>query len=253
MKIILSMPEENILLKNCKSYVELDTILSHFSSKEDIVLRLGLEDEAELRVLDNNGNDIAYNSDLIRSTLSFYEKNKGDEFVDWIYDSSKDKKTCDKNGTKLRQYFLNKLMDFSKTDKNDDMNVNNPEVKRLYRTCLRIIEQLEFFDGSYGTLDLFQQQITPFINEYVKKNGKYDYSYMRKFVSSLDVVYDYNFIKPKIDLISFSEEEQNKIIEDFNAKIHNYFYERKQVTFDDLQLDNQKEFLDEFDKKKLNL
>ena len=254
MKIILSTPNENILLKNCKSYIELDKILSHFSSKEEILFRLGYdEDEARISVLDNNGLEIPYNSKLIRSVLSFYEKDKGNEFVDWIYDSSKEKEFCDKNSGKLRQYFPNKLTDFTKTDENDDRSVNNPEVRRLYRTCLRVIEQLEFFDGSYGALELFKKQIIPFIEEYVKRNGKYDYSYMRKFAASLDVVYDYNFIEPKIDLVNFSEEEQDKIIEDFESKIHNYFYERKQITFEDLQSNNQKEFLDEFNKKKLNL
>ena len=92
MKIILSTPNENILLKNCKSYIELDKILSHFSSKEEILFRLGYdEDEARISVLDNNGLEIPYNSKLIRSVLSFYEKDKGNEFVDWIYDSSKEK------------------------------------------------------------------------------------------------------------------------------------------------------------------
>lgn len=266
MRIILSTPNNKILLKNCKSYLELDKIISAFSSKNEIIAKLDLDEDAELIVLDNDGKQIVCDCDLIRKTISFYEQDKGNEFIDWIYEGSQGDEYGANNRGRLHEYFLNSMNDLA--NENNKLNTKIAEGRRLHGLCLNIVKELGFFDGTPATLKQFRDYIVPSMNEYVKRNSKYDYAYMRKFVTSLVCFFGYKLEEPKIDVKTTTFEEQEKILKEFKTRIHNHLYDQKQVTISDLENQkeevvpiydengikiDEKEFLEEFIAKKLHL
>lgn len=233
MKIILRTLKDEILLKNCRSYLELDKILSYFASKEEIVARLNYnDDEAKILVLDNNGNEIPYSSDIIRATLSFYEQEKGEEFINWIYESSSKGENSGYNSGRIHYFFLGRLRDFNMVE--GENNVKNPEGERLHSIINKLIDKLDYYDNSAGNLRVYKDKILPLLNEYVKRNGRYDYNYMRKFASALYFIYDYEFDKPKIEIREQREDEKDRIVNNFETAIHNYFYPQRQVRFEDI-------------------
>ena len=110
MKIILKTLDDEVLLKKCTSYLDLDKTLSSFSSKKDMLDKLGLNEEMdEIIVLDNNGKQIDYDPDILRKTLSFYEKGKCEDFIEWIYRCNSELDLSKLNGDKLEKYFIGRL------------------------------------------------------------------------------------------------------------------------------------------------
>lgn len=273
MKIILRTLDDEVLLSNYNSYLELDKTLSSFSSKKDFLDKLGIEEElGEIVVLDNNGKEIDYNPELLRTTLSFYKKGKGYEFARWIYQGSSEKEQAPQNEDKLALYFLDRLNDFKKDvpeDEFDINNISNKEGQRLYTLIKNIKDNLLVFIGDPRMLSMFEYEILPGIDSYIKKGQDYDYAYMRKFVSALDSKYGYKLAEPKIEVEEINKGIQDNIVNDFKTKIHNHFYPKKQVNFDDIIPSeetkvtslydengikyDEKEFLEEFNKKKLSL
>ena len=112
MKIILKKIDgDEIVLKNCKSYEQLDKIIASFSSSGEIIEELGLDIETtDIIILDNNGGQIDFNPGLLNIVLSYYEQNKGDEFIKWIYDSSVESPYGEKNKSTLYQFFNGRLL-----------------------------------------------------------------------------------------------------------------------------------------------
>ena len=171
------------------------------------------------------------------------------------------------------------MYDFIKEQDEDEFDTNsikNQEGKRLFELIKNIKDNLSVFKESdylFGKdeehpLVKFEFAILPDIDSYIKKGNYYDYAYMRKFISSLVSDFGYELKKPEIELIDRDEQLRDKTIKEFNTKIHNYFYPKKQVTLDDvvnleeevtpkydengIKID-EKEFLEEFNKKKLSL
>lgn len=261
MKIIVEYQGEEILLKNYNSYLSLDRTLSLFKSKEDLMESLGLNPEFDsVVILDNNGGFIPFNSKVINETLSFYEQGKGEEFINWIYDSSCDPKYWKTNAIKLSSYFILRSDELNR----ETINKSNPESNRLKRIVKIIKNNLEMFRNLPESLKNFRNDIVPYMCEYVTKNGTYDYAYMRKFVSTLTSVYEYELKESNIKLSETSDKEREKVLEYFKTAIHNHFYDRKQVTIDNVVIDDErepiydengikideKEFLEEFAVKK---
>lgn len=228
MKIIAEYQGEEILLKNYNSYLSLDKTLSLFESKDHLQARLDLDlDEDRLFILNNNESQIPYNASAIRATLSFFEQGKGEDFVNWIYDSATTSDNWKSNANKLSVYFITRINMLDNEEK------ANPESNRLKKIVRKIKSNLEMFRCSPEALKDFKNDIVPYINEYVKKNGVYDYSYMRKFVSEL-VNDGYVLNEPNITLREINENEQEKVIDELRVNIDNNNYSKKQISFDDL-------------------
>ena len=72
MKVIADFRGERILLKNYKSYLELDKDFLSFKSKEDLLVKLGLEPNIDdIYIIDNNDKEIDFDYQIIRTTLGF--------------------------------------------------------------------------------------------------------------------------------------------------------------------------------------
>lgn len=267
MRIVAEYRGEEIVLKKYTSYLDLDKDLSSFDSIEEIMSKMGFDPRGDsISILDNNGNPLNYDFKVARETLSFYEQKKGDEFVRRIFYSA-----CDNyhNKNKLFAFFSDRIVDFTKNNsKFDENSINNSEGKRLYSVIKNIRKSLITFGSSTSTLEMGKEEILKNLEDYVKKDNSYDYAYMRKFASSLSTNYKYNFGKPKIKIREISEEEKDKLIYSFNTAIYNYGYPKRQVTLDELTREDiipisvydedgikndEKEFLEEFNKKKLSL
>lgn len=267
MRVIVEYKGEEIVLKKYTSYLDLDKDLSSFDSIEEIMSKMGLDPRGDsITILDNNSKPINYNFKVARETLSFYEQKKGDEFVRRIFYSA-----CENyhNKNKLFSFFSDRLIDFTKKDPNFTENsINNSEGRRLYSVIKNIRKSLITFGSSKSTLEMGKEEILKNLEDYVKKDNSYDYAYMRKFASSLSNNYKYNFGNPKIKIREVSKEEKDKLIYSFNTAIYNYGYPKRQVTLDELTREDvmptsvydedgikndEKEFLEEFNKKKLSL
>ena len=267
MRVVAEYRGEEIVLKKYNSYLDLDKDLSSFNDKEELMEKIGLDPEVDnITILDNNGNIIDYDFKVARESLSFYEQKKGDEFIRWIFYSA-----CNNyhNKNKLLSFFSDRIIDFTKNDKNFSENsINNNEGKRIYSVIKNIRNNLIMFGSSTSTLEMGKNEILGHLENYVKKDNKYDYAYMRKFASSLSTKYKYNFEEPKIEIKQTNNEEQIKVLETFKTSIHNFVYPKKQITLDELTKEDikpifmynengikndEKEFLEEFNKKKLSL
>lgn len=265
MRIIAEYKGEEIVLKKYTSYLELDKDLLSFEDKKDLMGKLGLDKRTDdIYILDNNGHFVIYDPEIVRTTLSFYENKKGDEFVRWIFYSACNTHDKGLNKNKLSKYFMNRSFDFNKgkgKDEFDINDINNNEGRRLYSLIMDIITGLGLYSpaalNSLGTKD-----VLPKIESYVKKDNKYDYAYMRKFACVLRRDFDFRFRKSGIDLIKVNEKDQERVLTEFKTSIHNNTYPKKQVTFNDLVDDetvptydengikiDEKEFLDEFKMK----
>ena len=101
------------------------------------------------------------------------------------------------------------------------------------------------------------------MSAYLQRNNIYDYVAMRNFAIKLKS-YNFEYMKPNIDLKEIDKKEQSKILESYMTPIHNYAYSKKQITLDELTKENEeesvydengiktdeKEFLEEFAIKK---
>lgn len=242
MKLYVKYNGEDIFLKNYNSYLSLDKMLSLFESKEHLMTLLDLDPEVDnLFILDKNDKPLLINNKLSRTTVSFYEQGKGEEFVNWIYDGVTNNKNAKMNAAKLSRYFVIRLHEL-----NDEIQKKpNPEGRRLQKIVRKIKENLEMFRGSPEALKSFEKDIVPPINEYIKRSGTYDYAYMKKFASSLISSFEYEVEEPSIRLRDINEKEQEAVIEGFKTVIYNHFYPRRQVTIDNVVLDEQEPIYDE--------
>lgn len=258
MQVIAGYEGENILLKKYTSYLELDRDFSNFHSIEELKAKLDFEDGDWINVFDNNKNIIHFDSELVRETISFYENKKGDEFVEWITNSSRDIK---KNNKVLFTFFSDRLLDFTKGKDNFSINdINNAEGKRLYQTIKKIRNIFEIYGDDLGNFDLANDKLKKEISEYLKKDGEYNYGYMRKFVITLSEMYGFITKIPSVNPKEITSEEQEKVLEKYRTAIHNHNYSKKQITIENVDLNeeskpiydengiklDEKEFLEEF-------
>jgi hypothetical protein len=270
MKLFVEYKGKKILLKNYTSYLSLDKTLSSFESKESLMNRLGLDLEQDnIYIEDNNGKEMEFNPNVLRTVLSFYEQGRGEDFVKWIYSGISDPNYGWKNKGKLTHYFCERQLDFIKDipEKDFDVNnINNQEGKRLYSLIKKIKESLIIYDVIPATFETFKFEIIPDLDKYIRKNDSYDYAYMRKFIMSLVSDFNYELKEPEISLRDINSHEQEKIIKDLETKIHNYIYSKNQITLDELSNEevipmydedgiklDEKEFLEEFNTKKIHL
>lgn len=262
MKVIADFRGERILLKNYKSYLELDKDFLSFKSKEDLLVKLGLEPNIDdIYIIDNNDKEIDFDYQIIRTTLGFYEQKKCDEFTRWIFNSA-----CDNyhNKNKLFAFFNDRLIKL-----NNEINENNTndQLELIKKKTKDVKDSLIMFGYSTGMLRQGRNEVLKNLEEYLKTDNKYSYASMRKMSSSLKNKYSYNFnstiLKDDIDL-----ERQSKVIKEYKTSIHNYVYNKKQITIEKLTKTgiepnstydengikiDEKEFLEEFNKKKLHL
>lgn len=270
MKLVANYRGEEIPLKTYKTYYELDKELINFKSKAELMNKLGLvEDVDDIYVRINKDTKSDIDIDALRATLSFFEQGKNDQFVDWIY-SSASKSKSNKNKTKMRLFFSDRLLDFTKGDENFSINnINNAEGKSVYLTIKNTIKQIEMFGfrevtNKHWAIDYVgRQNVIDQLRAYVKRNGIYDYVAMRNFATKL-TSYKFDFAKPNVELIEINKEKQANILESYMTPIHNYAYSKKQITLDELTEDkkmnsvydengvkvDEKEFLEEFAIKK---
>lgn len=265
MRVVAEYNGEEIILKRYNSYLDFDRDLSQFHSLEELKAKLDLSDDDSIRILDNNNNPIYFNSDIIRKTLSYYENNKGDQFINWIIDSAREN---DIDRTKLIIFFSDRLFDFTKGKDDFSINdINNAEGRRLYKTIRNIRHVFDMYGDTKDCFEWYSKEIRQAIPDYVKKDGEYNYGYMRKFIVSLANIYEYTTKEPDVIPKEITEEEQEKVLEKYKTAIHNHIYPKKQMKIDDLpeieeekpkydengiKLD-EKEFLEEFNAKKLHL
>lgn len=258
MKIVLRTLDEEIVLKKYNSYLDLDKVLTTFHNNEEILAKLNLDEEtSEIVVLDNHDREMEYNTDILKKTLAYYTSGKGEEFISWIFDATADSKLGSLNTSKLLQYFIIKSNDFTKGDANFDANnINNPAGQILFSLIGKIKEELNMYNVSPETYEKNRNKIEPFINEYVKRNGEYDYAAMRKFANTLAVDIYYQFGKTDIKVKEATEEEQETILKDFENTIRKHFNQtveesiEQETTYDENGIKNEeKEFLEEFNKK----
>ena len=234
MRVVANYRGEEIVLKKYTSYLELDKDLSSFDSSEELMGKMGFDPSIDdsITVLDNNGKPIDYDFKAARETLSFYEQRKGDEFVRWIFYSARNNYH---NKKKLIAFFDDRVLDFTKNNSNfDESSISNSEGKRLYSVIKNVRKSLNMFGLNTSTLDMGKSEILRNLEDYVKKDGSYDYAYMRKLACSLSKNYKYNFDKPKVQIEQVSEKEKDKIVYTFNTAIYNYGYPKRQVTLDEL-------------------
>ena len=236
MRIVAEYRGEEIVLKKYTSYLELDKDLSSFNNYEDLMKKIGLDSKIDsITILDNNKNAVDYDFETARKSLSFYEQKKGDEFVRWIFYSA-----CNnyRNKNRLLSFVNDRILDFTKNDKNFDENsINNNEGKRLYSVIQSTRNSLIMFGTSTSTLEMGRNEIIGNLENYVKKDNRYDYAYMRKFAISLKTKYKYNFNTPKIMIKQVKDEEQVKVLDTFKASIQKYIYQKNQITIDELTRD----------------
>ena len=242
MKIIAECKGEKIVLKKYSSYLDLDKDLSQFHSIDELKAHLNLEDEDKILVLYND-KPIPLNFDMMRKTISYFENKKGDDFVDWILDSVDNK---DDRGM-LSAFFDDRLLGFTKNQTNFGVeNIDNPEGRRLYKVLGTIRSSLQLYDNDkYFLTHLLEfsedeikakikENLKGAISEYLKKDGEYNYGYMRKFIVALANNYKYTINEPTVEPIEITAVEQDKVVNEFETVIHNHNYPKKQVTFDDL-------------------
>lgn len=259
MKVFLKHEDDKILLKNYKSYQEMDHDLLQFSSEEELIRKLGLRLETdEIIIEDNNNNKVVYDFNAERAALSFYEDKKGDEFVSWIYRSGFEIPS-NKRRYKLLAFFEDRLNEFNASD------ISYSEGRRTYNLVDKIKDNLICFkDSSDYVLRTHINKVTKDIEDYLKEDNKYNYARMRRFASVLVQNYDFKLIEPSVKIYEIDEEKQSKVLKDYMAKIHNFAFENKQVRMDELvneeEIDtiydedgiknDEKEFLEEFKVKK---
>lgn len=242
MRVIAKCKGEEIVLKKYNSYLDLDKDLSQFHSIDELKAHLSFEDEDNISVLYKD-KIVPLNFDMMKKTISYYENNKGDEFVDWILesvDSKEDRKI-------LSVFFDDRLLGFTKNQINFGVdNIDNPEGKRLYKVIGDIRSSLQLFDNDKYLLThllesseeeikgKIKEKLKGAISEYLKKDGEYNYGYMRKFSITLANNYGYTINEPTVEPKEITAVEQDKVVNEFETAIHNHNYPKKQVTFDDL-------------------
>ena len=271
MKVFAEYRGEEIFLKNYNSYAELDKDLLSFCSKEEIMSKLGLDPSIDsIYILDNNERMKDFDFSTIRTAYSFYENKKGDEFTRWLFMAA-----CDNyhNNKKLTSFFNDRLLRFTNGKSNSSINdVQNKEGKRLHELTKKIRSYLYTYGNSTGTLREFRGIVLGSLEDYLKKNNKYDYYYMRSFALSLVKYYKYNPGKANIKMHALDLNKQREVLEEYKKSIAGYIELSKQnkrkaldemtsedimpsFTYDENGIKNSEiEFLEEFkDKKNLHL
>lgn len=270
MKLIANYRGEEISLKTYRSYYELDKELINFKSKSELMKKLGLvEDVDDIYVRVNKDITTDIDIEAIRSTLSFFDQGKNDQFVDWVYSSASESKN-NKNKTKLRTFFYDRLLEFTKgKEEFSENDIGNEVGKSIYLSIKNAIDKMNMYGfrkvtNKSGYVDhLGKKEVISPMSAYLQRNNIYDYVAMRNFAIKLKS-YNFEYMKPNIDLKEIDKKEQSKILESYMTPIHNYAYSKKQITLDELTKENEeesvydengiktdeKEFLEEFAIKK---
>ena len=219
MQVVLKHFDQIIPLKKYNSYIDLDDDLLSFLSFDDIMEKMGFDSEYNtILVLDNGNNPMKYDYETIRTTRAFYNDKKGDEFVSWIFYSA-----CNNyhNKNKLTNYFDSQLLKFTNgTDKSSLYDIQNPEGKRLYTLTNEVDKKLYSYGTSTGTLREFRSLILPNMRELMKKNGKYNYYYMRKFACTLKAKFRFNPDIPRVKTFKLDVERQENLIRTFKEVLN---------------------------------
>ena len=237
MRIVGEYKGDKIILKKYPSYLEMDKDLSSFKSKKEMMKRLSFEkDIDDIYIEDNNGNkkELDFNFDLLRQVIPFYEKRRGDEFVRWIFYSACNSHDRGTNKQKLYTYFSDRLSAFTKNDKkfNPD-SINNNEGKRIYSLIVSIMNGISIYKDPSVFKQLGSRDIIPDLENYNRKNGKYDYSYMRKMLIDLSK-YNYKLKESGLEPEKIDQDKQDQIPRVFRDSIKSYFVTKKQITLDEL-------------------
>ena len=222
MRLVANTFDGDVVLKTYRSYLDLDRDLSQFHSIAEIKAHLDLEDEETISAI-YDGNNVICDPELARKILSFYENKKGDEFMDWIIDSAEG---IEKNKNLLYTFCEQKRLEFTREE------ANNPEGKRLCDAIIKMEKELEMYgDNFFGPA---KKRFKEALSEYLKKDGEYNYAYMRKFAMTLRYSFGFTNTELNIEEIEITEEKQDKVLKDYETAIHNARYAERQVTIDDL-------------------
>lgn len=212
MRVMVGYRGEEIPLKKYNSYYDMDSDLIYFTSNEDMTSCLGLDPEIDcVYVMDNNGNKLPFNFESARAVHAYYTQRRGDEFANWVYLSACGKSFSNK--TKLMAYFYDKMQIFTNgEDPSSIKDVQNPEGKRLYDLTARICNTFGIIKSDKAPLRPYRGVVVDNIKQYLKKDNKYDYYYMRKFIIELACYYGYKFDDPIIKIPQMDMDKREETI-----------------------------------------
>lgn len=227
MRVMMGYRGEEILIKEYNSYYDLDSDMLCFTSKEDMVKSLGCDPEIDtIYILDKNDNVSPFNFDAIRAAHAYYSQRRGDEFTNWVYLSACSNRH---NRTKLIAFFKDRKLDFTNGENPASINdVQNPEGKRLYDLTANIDNNLGIIERDQGPFRFYREIIVKDMKDYLRKDNKFDYYYMRKFIMKLASNYHYTFNEPLVKIPQLDIERRKKVIEELKLPfIENLSLSRK--------------------------
>lgn len=249
MRVIAKYKGEEILLKSYKSYLDLDKDLCSFETIGDLMKKLELDETRDkIIILDNNGNQISINPDIIRNTISLYDNNQGEKFAEWIVDSASNLKDNYYGREGLFHYFCDRLVEFTNYKSEDEFDINdinNREGKRLYLAIKDFKDDFINYGQTPFSFELFRRKFINDISKYVYKDREYNYGYMRKLVSALTDNYGFILDNQKDNNKKLNLDRQEKVLKNFKTAIHNHEFDKKQISIADLGNDEEKIIYDE--------